>query len=186
MYLRPACPAVVPGGRASVSVGTAGANALPGSFQGNSSFSLLRVIRGHFSKKQTCRAVSTMPSVQCSRVRLFSTCKHTHCAPATQAQTRSARCPQQAVLSDFSFRSSPHPRRTPPLVSVTTNSFCLFLAGSGHFLSTELYSMWYSVAGVFPLEHTMSKYQDFAPFVAAQYSVLWVCHTVYPLITGWT
>ena len=181
MYLRPACPAVVPGGRASVSVGTAGANALPGSFQGNSSFSLLRVIRGHFSKKQTCRAVSTMPSVQCSRVRLFSTCKHTHCAPATQAQTRSARCPQQAVLSDFSFRSSPHPRRTPPLVSVTTNSFCLFLAGSGHFLSTELYSM-----GCIHPCCIISMYQDFAPFVAAQYSVLWVCHTVYPLITGWT
>ena len=46
--------------------------------------------------------------------------------------------------------------------------------------------MWYSVAGVFPLEHIMSQYQDLAPFVAAQYSVLWACHTVHPLITGWT
>ena len=97
-------------------------------------------------------------------------------------RSRCGRCvvPQQALLSDFSFTTSPDPRRTPPLPSVTTNSFCLFLACSGHLLSMDLYT----VCGIlwlasFRLSLTCRSISTSLFLMAAWYSVLWVCCTLF-------
>lgn len=51
----------------------------------------------------------------------------------------------------------------------------------------DLYSMWYSVAGVFPLEHNMSKYQYFTLFKGCIiFHFVGMSHFVYPLTTGQT